>query len=73
MMEWQTIETAPRDGTKIILLADGEPFLGYYVDLEIRKYGKSSSHSTGWRMVSLFPSEVEPTHWLALPARPVGQ
>lgn len=50
--EWQPIETAPTDGTDVILAIPGEkePKIGYFD--ESRGY---------WR--SNWPAEIQPTHW----------
>jgi hypothetical protein len=65
MPEWKPIETAPKDGTDIILFLDGVVIQGWWA-------------GAGWEVVSLFShgcgccsSMNEPaTHWMPLPKPP---
>ncbi len=63
-MIWQPIETAPKDGTEILLTSGiGTPvrsphFIGYF----IARTGK------WWNMWQGAPHYLEPTHWMPLPA-----
>jgi hypothetical protein len=63
-MKWQPIETAPKDGTRVILCAvDGNyPRVaeGYY-----QRDGWHWSTDENWR-----DSEMAPTHWMPLPVPP---
>ena len=59
-MEWQPIETAPKDGTRVLLVIDhGEwgdkVWTGLWADGWIVSYGKTTN---------------EPTHWMLLPEAP---
>lgn len=65
MAEWQPIETAPKDGTRIIFwgpnlaVAEGEWLSG-----------KWAGHPTeGWYRTNQSP-RVRPTHWMPLPDAP---
>jgi len=62
---WMPIETAPKDGTKILLwpgyLMGGDPMSGWWARLA----GKWVSAGE--------PFEVAPTHWRPLPAPPAAQ
>jgi hypothetical protein len=62
---WQPIETAPKDGTKILLIC-AEPMTDptYVVGLWI----KDSWHSD-WDHTMIGP-ELEVKHWMPLPAAP---
>lgn len=70
--EWQGIESAPRDGTRIILGWTDErtSFVGFWLD---------NSHSAwpwqGWRGCSneVFPAKKQPTHWQSMPPPPKGE
>ena len=67
-MEWQPIETAPRDGTKV-LIWNGEPLVAYF---EVAKEWKESESgfnqwTTGVDMAGQydcgFARISQPTHW----------
>lgn len=61
---WSPIETAPKDGTRVILEWDGKSINGFYLD------NSQSSHPwQGWRVESLVvkPSG-NPTRWQPFPA-----
>lgn len=69
-MEWQPIETAPRDGTQIIVLdADGQ--------CGVAEYYIFSDGSSGWE-VGHFENGIHMildaivTHWMPLPPLPNG-
>ncbi len=71
-MDWQPIETAPRDGTPVLLvdysLGDpGDPpgfdvFVGYWSD---------DAHNRGWTCAYYNVRTHDPDHWMPLPAPPV--
>jgi hypothetical protein len=59
-MEWQPIETAPKDGKSILaLLSNGEVFRVIWFGI-----GWHASSDIGF---------VSPTHWKPLPAAPEGE
>lgn len=71
-MSWEPIETAPTDGTTV---------LGYFAD---RKTAvpfdlitwMHAGEQSGWHFDGTYhhePSKPLPTHWMAIPAPPVGQ
>ena len=70
-MTWQPIETAPRDGTHILVLMEGavieawwetgfEEWLGNWDCVTLPSHGCGCCYS----------SNAEPTHWMPLPAAP---
>lgn len=65
-MEWQPIETAPKDKTPILVTAKNE------VPCVVRWsviYGEwEMVHINGWDPDSRLP--LEPTYWMPLPAPP---
>lgn len=69
-MEWQTIETAPKDGTRILVSCvydvDGDAHSHEWVD-----WWGSDDEWEGWLD---FPKEIPapfpPTHWMPLPPLP---
>lgn len=74
MSEWQPIETAPRDGTYVLVGRDmGEPWgfvrgTGYYIG--------EGTRVAGWvcRGINDPPGEFglgNPTHWCPLPEAPL--
>lgn len=63
-MKWQPIETAPKDGT-IILVADK----GVYV-ARIAQWDKGMLRSGGGWLDAWNSDNVEPTHWMPLPDVP---
>ena len=60
--EWQPIETAPKDGTRVIL--------------HVSPYGAMTGHFEmfgpirKWNMHSCLNQSAQPTHWMPLPAPP---
>jgi hypothetical protein len=64
IMEWQPIETAPVDGTPVLLAAAGTVFEGEY-----------KPDANGWWLANTDPTDyhdgqVWPTHWMPLPHPP---
>ncbi len=71
MAEWQPIETAPKDGSTVILLLSDDaacecPFAAYWTH-------RSRFGEPGWvgslSGYSCDDSEI-PTHWIPIPPRP---
>lgn len=61
-MEWQPIETAPRDQTRFLFAtAEGHISIGWYM-------GK---HGTVFAAENLGQRSEGPTHWMPLPTPPV--
>ena len=63
-MHWQPIETAPRDGTPILLWAGSLDWR----DLGVPSIGWMSNTMNVWCMKSA--DAHEPTHWMPLPQNP---
>ena len=62
---WQPIETAPRDGTEVVLLFDDEvALLG-----KIRPRVRAASWLVDWTIP--YRRDNPPTHWMPLPAAPI--
>lgn len=70
LMEWQPIETAPKDGT---------PILGYFgrtagdepPDMEVVRFDEAQPFGGEWMTTMASPEMVdEPTHWMPLPSPP---
>ena len=66
LTSWQPIETAPKDGTEILVLSGGNKYLVSWTETMIQK---------GWAE-AYFPGEDfswhMPTHWLPIPPNPVS-
>lgn len=58
---WQPIETAPKDGSHVLLYRPEIQFIGYY-----------GGDNSGWRInAPLLPSMFPiPTHWMPVPKPP---
>jgi len=57
---WQPIETAPKDGTGVLLF-DGDFEIGYW------------DYETDQWVIDLFgQTKMQPTHWMPIPAAPVA-
>ena len=75
-MRWQLIETAPKNGRKIILFVpsyrDGyRVCIGHYSITEHLEHGKSVyKEECWWTDGSLLGGNPEPSHWMPLPEPP---
>lgn len=68
MSGWQTIETAPKDGS-LILLA----FPGPFRDHTESGIATGQWAGTGWWLTCIWAAGrplYEPTHWMAIPSAP---
>ena len=64
MSEWRPIETAPRDGTKVLLCEADQPteiVLGWWLQNAWRDYGDIGCGGF---------DDYNPTHWMPLPEPP---
>lgn len=61
MMEWQPIETAPRDGTRVLLGYEGA------ADYDICVWHAALGN---WFNEYSHPVPITPTHWMPLPDPP---
>lgn len=74
-MEWQPIETAPKDGTAILLWEQysAAPFVGWWVP-SCQEWTVSKEHVSaegGWDGANVVDLLVAPiTHWMPLPKPP---
>lgn len=66
-MDWQPIETAPRDGTRVLLYCAGG-------DIAAAEYVVASDGFAGWEVshteTSAIYLAVRATHWMPLPPPP---
>ena len=71
-MSWQPIETAPKDGTEVLLyFSDGRILIGDYVVTEQLRHGKTAWKNEGWRTFFGLVHDNKPTHWMPLPEPPL--
>ena len=62
--DWLPIDSAPKDGTRVILSWGGKSITGFYLD-----NSKTATPWAGWRTESLVPQPTgKPTHWQPFPA-----
>lgn len=66
MTQWQPIDTAPKDGTWVLLLWPINSHVGP-VACEGQYYHAKDGDSFWWSMLKL---KTEPTHWMPLPPTP---
>jgi hypothetical protein len=77
-MEWQPIETAPRDGSELLgwfpyhARADtgGSVFVIRWNNERHHNKPKPHFSASGWAWGVLDLRRHQPTHWMPLPARP---
>ena len=63
-MEWKPIETAPKDGTKVLLWADGQVEIGDWLP------DAHPWNDTSWWIEGGQITARNPTHWMPLPEAP---
>lgn len=59
MTEWQSIETAPEDGTIVIIYEEGKAVSAFY-----------DSSTKQWVETMDYYEVPDPTHWMPLPKPP---
>lgn len=83
-MTWQPIETAPKDGSPILLYGtyqwedyknyqEGGIFVGYlYSSKSSEYYEEQDDVEEYWRLVNANPyiDKAQPSHWMPLPEVP---
>jgi|APMI01.1.fsa_nt_gi hypothetical protein len=75
-MHWQPIETAPKDGTDVLLFfpeCNRHVWLGSYDVFETLLNGITQNTHEGWSIGMLGANAAErkePTHWMPLPDPP---
>jgi hypothetical protein len=79
MNEWRPIETAPKDGTKILVCRGGEPYVAYWSSVwhpDSVMWVADIPNSNPPTVAALGPEFAEPwtrhgpTHWLPIPEMP---
>jgi hypothetical protein len=67
-MQWQLLETAPQEGTKLLLWARFDTPADAAASVVIGRY----DYSFGWVTASPGVIPIVPTHWMPLPEAPLG-
>lgn len=62
-MNWQPIETAPKDGTNILIHELGDTFVAWWLNGLERWVDGKWTEMDGW-------VTYDPTHWMPLPPPP---
>lgn len=62
MQGWQPMETAPKDGTEVLVFSK-------YEDIVIAKWAEWGGRDGGW-IVGMEYAVSSPTHWMSLPEPP---
>jgi len=76
MSEWQTIETAPTDGTAVILFTSQRRrnvWIGHFTEVVRMENGVEVFRHAGWTGTNIWPTsdaDHVPTHWQPLPEPP---
>lgn len=77
MSKWQPIETAPKDGTEILLCratdADGDPITdeAWGIFVQVAAWWGSEEWIVYCSMICEPRLHFEPTHWMPLPQNPL--
>ena len=74
ILAWQSIETAPKDGTRVLMWwegASGYDNLGWHMTYWLDN-SKTENPWSGWRIQSNVATHAgaKPTYWMPLPAAP---
>jgi hypothetical protein len=74
MSEWQPAETAPKDGTRVILFfpsLKNKIQVGHYMQTETRDNGEITYQNEGWFFGGFgLHNSFVPSHWMPLPEPP---
>ena len=70
-MIWQPIETAPYNTAVLVYVPNWEHYgAGVYRAIRVNMGSGIRWHSSAWACGRDFGSDVQPTHWMPLPAAP---
>lgn len=74
MDNWLTIESAPKDGTRVLLWDAGgrQALIGRWSHSQRLDNGRVTYEKAEWSAVGLmlFGDDFKPTHWMLLPLGP---
>lgn len=73
-MHWNPIETAPKDGTRILAVEDGNVLAVIWGNRRVDYNDIFCSLPDGWVIWNgdIGPVAINPTHWMPLPEPPEG-
>lgn len=77
-MSWKSIKSAPKDGTKILLVVQGfEVCMGHFRDgvwfpLDAQDFFDESMWEQYQKHRKQYGAEYVPTHWMELPEQPTS-
>jgi hypothetical protein len=75
-MNWQLIETAPKDGTTLILATNEGSFVGSWYECAFKEYRDEDGFYVGQQDAEEYwmshetGDSTDPTHWMPLPPPP---
>ena len=70
MSEWQPIETAPKDGTNILLTNGRQGVCGYWGEWRQSAFLRQRDNWCSYWLVQ--ECGTQPTHWMSLPEPPAN-
>jgi hypothetical protein len=70
MTDWQSMDTAPTDGTEILFVRKGKICIGHYTTDKYLKRPVSFWDGSDYVFGKRFMQETQPTHWMPLPPLP---
>lgn len=75
MTDWQPIETAPKDGTHVLLFWRGGHQISHWRHTQHFQNGRISYDNAGWAdpYGSLGRESSGPSHWMPLPDKPTQE
>ena len=85
MTEWERIDTAPTNGTDVLLFrGDAGVMLGFWGSMDAVIFYEDADvseedywHESWWALsidgAYRLEGDEEPTHWMALPRPPIGE
>lgn len=75
-IDWQSIESAPKDGEPLLLYIPNLVFsgveIGFYDDYGDGRFWRTGDSMIGWRLNGNQAWEGQPTHWMPLPNPPTN-
>ena len=71
-MNWQPIETAPKDGTPV-LLWDGEIHEAFWDEIDFSEFRNESIMGWNYGVADIDSSNFRPTFWAELPNFPTRE
>jgi hypothetical protein len=67
MSEWQSIDTAPKDGSAFIAYFDGQPFIAHYDDERYANKPRPHFSPRGNVFGRAWARDNQPKYWMPIP------